>query len=223
MTRLRTRGPAPPELKRKQKGWTKRWLDLQPRGGDWATTDAKRLLCEALLKLSHGKCAYCEEPFTNSFPQIDHYLAKVLRPDLAFEWTNLLPACEVCNTRKRSQDHEGRLLNPGDEDPEPFLWLDLNTGKLEPNPRLNDAETERARATIDEYCDLNRATSRHWRYEFMRDVMDLIDRAARGDDVFHRFDRLLDPRTKYKFVLRWALEIRGRSDLAQADRDRFHA
>ena len=76
---------------------------------------------EELRQLYHGKCAYCESPLlVSSWDQLDHFRPKneVLdehkRPIcinragkphpgyywLAYEWTNLLPSCAVCNQRK---------------------------------------------------------------------------------------------------------------------------
>lgn len=80
---------------------------------------------EKLKKLYHNKCAYCEtyEPE----PEIEHYRPKkqingILRKDhkgyywLAYEWTNLLPACHDCNKNGAKGNHfpiEGtRKFNP---------------------------------------------------------------------------------------------------------------
>jgi hypothetical protein len=46
------------------------------------------------------------------------------RPDLTFEWTNLLLACGVCNGAERKSDHfpepheGGPLVNPCEDEPE---------------------------------------------------------------------------------------------------------
>jgi len=71
---------------------------------------------ESLLKLYNNKCAYCESkinPATSSV-RIDHYRPKDKVKDidkkeiighngyywLGYEWTNLLPTCEICNSKK---------------------------------------------------------------------------------------------------------------------------
>ncbi len=58
-----------------------------------------------LRRLHHDKCAYCESRITAvSYITIDHY-----RPKkggyywLAYEWSNLLPACPNCNSFKGNQ------------------------------------------------------------------------------------------------------------------------
>lgn len=51
------------------------------------------------LKLAFkGKCAYCESRITHvGYPHIEHFEPKQWRPDLAFEWSNLLLSCSICN------------------------------------------------------------------------------------------------------------------------------
>jgi uncharacterized protein (TIGR02646 family) len=76
---------------------------------------------DELFHLYHGKCAYCESPLRlSSWDQLDHFRPKNKVLDehnraiciapagkrhpgyywLAYEWTNLLPSCAVCNQRK---------------------------------------------------------------------------------------------------------------------------
>jgi len=75
------------------------------RGGDWATQAAKRILRQALSPLTHGKCIYCESALeVTSEATIEHYIAKTVATHLAFEWTNLLPACRKCNGAKAERD-----------------------------------------------------------------------------------------------------------------------
>ncbi|WP_170327986.1 hypothetical protein [Ruegeria arenilitoris] len=63
-----------------------------------------------LEKIFHGKCAYCESPFSATQPvDVEHYRPKgpvegvVGHPGywwLAADWLNLLPACIDCNRRR---------------------------------------------------------------------------------------------------------------------------
>ncbi|MBX5165310.1 MULTISPECIES: hypothetical protein [unclassified Rhizobium] len=60
---------------------------------------------DALRKLFHGKCAYCERAIEKGTREVEHYRPKggVGEPDhpgywwLAHSWTNLLPTCGPCN------------------------------------------------------------------------------------------------------------------------------
>ncbi|MFN0096338.1 MAG: hypothetical protein ACKVVT_16375 [Dehalococcoidia bacterium] len=64
-----------------------------------------------LLTLFHSKCAYCESPIgvTGSW-DVDHFRpkgavsAEAGHPGyywLAYDWTNLYPACQLCNQRRK--------------------------------------------------------------------------------------------------------------------------
>ena len=64
---------------------------------------------DALKEIYHNKCAYCETKFTRSYINIEHYRPKKsdyyngtqrLYYFLAYSWSNLLPICTVCNTKK---------------------------------------------------------------------------------------------------------------------------
>jgi uncharacterized protein (TIGR02646 family) len=51
-----------------------------------------------------GKCAYCEAKIgVGSFGELENFRPKSLYPWLAYEWTNLLLACQVCNRYKAAR------------------------------------------------------------------------------------------------------------------------
>jgi uncharacterized protein (TIGR02646 family) len=85
----------------------------------------------ALVKLFHGKCAYCESHITHiDYGHIEHYRPKSGprgRPDLCFEWTNLLLACGICNGGGLKSDRfpgpadGGPILNPCEDEPTAHL------------------------------------------------------------------------------------------------------
>ena len=85
----------------------------------------------------HGKCAYCEQPITKPHNQpgdVEHFRPKgrvmneggtpVLVPDnggtrehpgyywLAYDWRNLLPACNGCN-RRQNDPNSGTMVGKG--------------------------------------------------------------------------------------------------------------
>jgi len=180
--------------------------------GDWATQSAKKVLAVALRGLAHGKCVYCESALgVTTYLEIEHYVAKTVTPALAFEWTNLLPACRLCNNPKSEQDHKGALLKPDAVDPEPYFWIHPDTGKLEPHPKLDAAQSRRANETI-RICDLQRPALCTKRVE-------MLMRALQA--TASQWEELCDPRTEYKFVLRHVLETRGQHQIAEIDRVRF--
>jgi uncharacterized protein (TIGR02646 family) len=81
-----------------------------------------------LVKMFHGKCAYCESKITHvDYGHVEHYRPKSRFPDRTFEWSNLLLACGLCNGPEHKGDHfpeaanDGPLLNPCEEDPNDHL------------------------------------------------------------------------------------------------------
>ena len=107
-----------------------------------------------LIKSQHDKCFLCESKITHiSYGDVEHFRPKggskqttddeMLIPGyywLAYDWTNLFLACQICNQRfkknlfplkdidKRAKSHENSLneesplfINPETDDPEQFI------------------------------------------------------------------------------------------------------
>ncbi|MBY0221621.1 HNH endonuclease [Sporosarcina aquimarina] len=79
----------------------------------------------ALIKETHGKCAYCESKILHtSFGDIEHILPKSEIPEKCFEWSNLTLACPVCNNRKRDYyDNNNLLIDPYEDEPSAHLFF----------------------------------------------------------------------------------------------------
>jgi len=218
--------PAPPKLVSNAARWTARHQRIHAgeAKGDWATRDAKRLLRAALYKLAHGKCAFCESPLgVSGYLEVEHYVAKSIRPDLAFDWPNLLPACQCCNTSKGDQDHSGALLKPDIEDPELHFWIHPN-GEIMPHPSLGEAGRRRALETI-RICNLQRPALCTQRADMLsrvsRWVELTLDPAAAGGPLKEEWECLSHPKTEYKLAVRHALRPKGHAELSVKDKDRF--
>jgi uncharacterized protein (TIGR02646 family) len=82
---------------------------------------------KALLALFDNKCAYCEWPLDKTTLRIEHFRPKKFYPKQCFEWNNLLPSCETCNSKEFKGDlfplatAGGPIINPSLEDPNTFL------------------------------------------------------------------------------------------------------
>ena len=109
---------------------------------------------QALVTLQHGKCAYCESKLGHiSYGDVEHFRPKggftqqrgqsLSRPGyywLAYEWSNLLLSCQLCNQRYkknlfplldpafRVDNHHGDIrqesplfIDPSEEDPAAFI------------------------------------------------------------------------------------------------------
>lgn len=75
----------------------------------------------ALVKETHGKCAYCEAKILHiAYGDVEHVTPKDTDEDLRFDWDNLTLACDVCNTNK--SNHTG-LVDPYTDDPEELFFF----------------------------------------------------------------------------------------------------
>jgi len=148
-----------------------------------------------------------------------------MNPALAFEWTNLLPACAKCNGAKSEQDPGGLLLRPDVEDTEPYFWVHPDSGILEPHPALPAGRRQRAEETI-RLLDLQRGPLCVRRADRRAKVGRWLSRLS--DEgltlaVREEWLELVDPAAEYKFVIRRTLELGGQPQLAQEDRRRFES
>jgi len=202
MVRIR-RPPAPRELVEKQAAGTGRWKHNREdgRGEDWCPGSLRASLREAVHRLTHGKCAFCERIIEIRYElEIEHYLPKSKYADLVLEWSNLFPACRYCNEAKGEVDHGGALLKADSEDPEMFFRMNPANGDLEPHPRLTRDEARRAVRSI-EICRLNRGSLREARLMVYR----LFHYGLKGDSltaIKSHLEELSRPGHPHKLVLR---------------------
>ena len=128
-----------------------------------------------LARLTHYKCAYCEQPLHSNF-EIDHYrpysLEKERRSEdhywwLIYTWNNLLPACLECSRYKRNlfpvaarrcAPKASEIALPRERpvwisptEPEVDRFFDFTpTGHIWPRQGLTESDLDRARRTIDD-------------------------------------------------------------------------
>lgn len=55
---------------------------------------------DALNSMYKNKCAYCETQINRTSTNIEHYRPKSIYYALAYSWSNLLPICGMCNSKK---------------------------------------------------------------------------------------------------------------------------
>ena len=100
---------------------TRKYLD--GGGSVWNRNEIK----EPLLKVSNGKCAYCEANIVeeSKYMEVEHFRCKDAFPDKVVEWENLLPSCKRCNGRKGNYnvDVDGMIVNPCDMDPREHMYF----------------------------------------------------------------------------------------------------
>ncbi len=155
------REPKPEVLVSKCAGWTEKLLRATTKK-EVASAESKYRhpkIKEALIRMFHGKCAYCESKITHiDFGHIEHYRPKSRFKNQTFEWDNLLLACGVCNSTKYKGDkfpeasEGGPPINPCDDDPrEHFDFVFIKETKL----AFVIAKTKRGTST-EELFGLNR-------------------------------------------------------------------
>ena len=79
-----------------------------------------------LMKMSHGKCCYCECQLgeESNYMEVEHFHHKIDYPDEVVVWDNLLPSCRACNGNKGTHDTiESPIVNPTVDDPKVHLGL----------------------------------------------------------------------------------------------------
>ena len=58
---------------------------------------------DGLNKIYKNKCAYCETRINRAPTNIEHYRPKSIYYALVYSWSNLLPICDICNTKKSNK------------------------------------------------------------------------------------------------------------------------
>lgn len=121
---------------------------LQNAWNYFLTRPEKADLHAALQRLSHGKCAYCEQ---TRAPDIEHFYPKSTYPTRMYLWSNLLPSCKDCNLAKLDHfpmsGNQPVLIDPSSEEPMDFFSWSFETG--EPVLRPNEPYHTRAKETIE--------------------------------------------------------------------------
>jgi len=101
-------------------GWTTELLagnDAALVARRYASTPIKT----AIISETHGKCAYCEsKPLHVTYGDVEHIVPKKVTPGLAFEWSNLTLACDICNTKKGIRED---IFDPYTHDPVHHFWF----------------------------------------------------------------------------------------------------
>lgn len=93
----------------------------------------------------NGLCAYSATWIPReSNPNIDHFIPKSKRPDLAFEWSNYRLAHQLVNTHKWNyQDVIDPFLLSDN-----WFFLDFPSLLIKPNPELSEQDKQKVWCTI---------------------------------------------------------------------------
>ncbi|MDJ0842174.1 MAG: TIGR02646 family protein [Acidobacteriota bacterium] len=153
------RTPAPAWLEEKAAAWGKEWAEKYAAGAGSAGFTWRQhkkngypQLREKLITMTVGHCAFCD-----GFPlgerklvfSIEHFRPKTRFPELAYEWTNLFPACLACQ-HKKGDSFDDQLLKPDDGDYgfDTFFQINWSNGRIEPRAGQSKSNRIRAETTI---------------------------------------------------------------------------
>lgn len=148
---------------------------------------------EQLQRDQHWKCAYCESSLAGDFACVEHYRPKATVRQcksstrslgyywLAYDWSNLLGCCDICNNRKSDlfplknpesrniinqdiSEEEPLLINPTVEDPREFI--EFHQHMIVPKI-VGDVVCDKGKETIEilglnDRADLVEARKRRW-------------------------------------------------------------
>ena len=192
-------------------------VERDQRSFDWTiyTQMMRRADClEKLSRLFHGKCAYCESSILDqSLINIEYFrprdgamgLDGSFSPDhywwLVFEWSNMLPSCQLCDSAKAQRFPVARtraaagalgtkldleqpfLLDPCKDDPELHLFFARNG--------FVSSVTPRGRCAI-EVLALNREPLVQMRFQQIEDLHETIRSVIEGmQTAIHRLREAL--------------------------------
>ena len=139
--------PKPVELtKEKQAELTSRFK-ANPKTEVWKQS----WIVSPLLAMTNRKCAYSEMQLgeEGKYAQIEHIHPKSKYPDEVVEWGNLIPSCNVCNSKKSTIDTKKvPMVNPLVDNPKDYFYI--KNGRL----NVKDNHCTKAINTLT-YCDLN--------------------------------------------------------------------
>jgi uncharacterized protein (TIGR02646 family) len=150
--------PDPPEcLQLNAAAWTENFVvrrRAKPAARfTWRGTGCYAAMRRTLFGMTGDRCAFCDGPvWLESRATIEHFKPKRDFPALAYEWTNLFPSCDMCQSNKR-EDFDERLLKPDVEDYSfsRYFIANFRTGELEPSPDATEEDAARVTETIRLY------------------------------------------------------------------------
>lgn len=139
--------PKPVELTKEKQDELTNKFKANPQADVWKQS----WIVAPLLTMTFRKCAYSEMRLgeEGKYAQIEHIHPKSKYPDEVVEWGNLIPSCNVCNSKKHAIDTKiTPIVNPLVDDPKDYFYIK--------NGRLNakDIHCSKAINTLT-FCDLN--------------------------------------------------------------------
>lgn len=170
---------------------------------------------EALSKMQHGKCCYCEKSIGKSGHDraVEHFRPQgnsTFRP-LRNTWSNLLHACSACNGKKWKHfpvdaDGTALLIDPSDPDIDPEDYLDFNVDDFDDihRGRIFAKNASQLGSTTIETIGLDLVARRHERFSVYKnllgayaDILDARDNKTTLQQKVRAFESMLGANNEY--------------------------
>lgn len=107
-----------------------------------------------LFEMTQGHCAFCDggDIGAESRRTIEHFYPKSEYKELAYQWTNLYPCCDQCQSQKLER-FDPHLLAPDSNGYhfDDYFTVNYRTGAIEPSGFANAENQYQARVTIEHY------------------------------------------------------------------------
>lgn len=152
-----TRNEQPECLKTGSQVWTEDFVSARKGNPShkfsWRDKDCYQAIRQRLSAMTQAHCAFCDGQIgTESRETVEHFKPKSEFPGLAYDWLNLFPCCDVCQSHKLEKFDES-LLKPDVDDYRfgDYFIANYKTGELEPLPSAPDFAKYRAEITIRLY------------------------------------------------------------------------
>lgn len=143
------REPEPQILAQKKVEWLDAFLakrSTSPKTRPDPSKYAHPAIKDALRRMSHGKCFYCESK-PDDGTEVDHHVEVADEPSRAFTWENLYLSCHRCNQAKKTKHVAlAECVDPCARGADPSAHLTFDDELIRPK---NDSP--RGRATIRKY------------------------------------------------------------------------
>jgi uncharacterized protein (TIGR02646 family) len=144
------REPEPEILAQKKAEWLAAFLakrGTNPRVRPDSSKYGHAGIRDALRRMSHGKCFYCEAK-PDEGTEVDHHVEVADDPARAFTWDNLYLACRRCNQAKKTKHVSiDTCVDPCDLGADPSAHLTFDDELIRPKSNSNQG-----RATIRKYA-----------------------------------------------------------------------
>lgn len=119
----------------------------------WRSPACYQEIRRQLSTMTQAHCAFCDGPIgVESRETVEHFRPKNTFHNLAYEWNNLFPCCDMCQSNKR-ENFDPALLKP--DEPEyafdKYFVANFSTGEIEPSPHSDEEARQKADVTIKIY------------------------------------------------------------------------